>query len=70
MVLDLGCGLDQLMICCKPPSSIDWYDIDFPVVVLHNPAGLLNKRDPEVPRLEVLSIERVCELEVLSIDRP
>src|SRR6516225_2364823 len=33
VVLDLGCGLDPRMIRCNPASSIDWYDVDFPVVV-------------------------------------
>jgi O-methyltransferase involved in polyketide biosynthesis len=33
VVLDLGCGLDPRMIRCNPPSSLDWYDVDFPVVV-------------------------------------
>jgi O-methyltransferase involved in polyketide biosynthesis len=33
VVLDLGCGLDPRMIRCNPPSSADWYDVDFPVVV-------------------------------------
>src|SRR5215472_16613101 len=33
VVLDLGCGLDPRQVRCHPPISIDWYDIDFPVVV-------------------------------------
>jgi O-methyltransferase involved in polyketide biosynthesis len=33
VVLDLGCGLDPRMIRCNPPTSTDWYDVDFPVVV-------------------------------------
>jgi len=33
LVLDLGCGLDPRQVRCHPPSSTDWYDIDFPVVV-------------------------------------
>jgi O-methyltransferase involved in polyketide biosynthesis len=33
VVLDLGCGLDPRQVRCNPPTSTDWYDIDFPVVV-------------------------------------
>ncbi len=32
VVLDLGCGLDPRVIRCDAPHSVDWYDIDFPVV--------------------------------------
>jgi O-methyltransferase involved in polyketide biosynthesis len=32
VVLDLGCGLDPRMLRCGPPGSVDWYDIDFPLV--------------------------------------
>jgi O-methyltransferase involved in polyketide biosynthesis len=32
VVLDLGCGLDPRVARCAPPSTVDWYDIDFPVV--------------------------------------
>lgn len=32
VVLDLGCGLDTRMVRCAPPSGVDWYDIDVPVV--------------------------------------
>lgn len=33
VVLDLGCGLDPRVLRCAPPCTVDWYDIDFPVVV-------------------------------------
>lgn len=33
VVLDLGCGLDPRVIRCRVPSTVDWYDIDFPAVV-------------------------------------
>lgn len=32
VVLDLGCGLDTRMVRCAPPSGVDWYDVDVPVV--------------------------------------
>lgn len=33
VVLDLGCGLDPRVLRCGVPSTVDWYDIDFPVVM-------------------------------------
>jgi hypothetical protein len=32
VVLDLGCGLDTRVVRCAPPSGVDWYDVDVPVV--------------------------------------
>jgi O-methyltransferase involved in polyketide biosynthesis len=33
VVLDLGAGLDDRMFRVNPPSTVDWYDIDFPEVI-------------------------------------
>lgn len=33
VVLDLGCGLDTRAFRVNPPSTVDWYDIDFGVVI-------------------------------------
>ena len=33
VVLDLGAGLDARMFRVDPPSSVVWYDVDFPTVV-------------------------------------
>lgn len=33
VVLDLGAGLDSRILRVDPPSTVDWYDIDFPEVV-------------------------------------
>lgn len=33
VVLDLGVGLDSRRFRVEPPSTVDWYDIDFPDVV-------------------------------------
>jgi O-methyltransferase involved in polyketide biosynthesis len=33
VVLDLGVGLDSRMVRVAPPSTVDWYDVDFPNVV-------------------------------------
>ena len=32
VVVDLGCGLDPRAIRCGAPPTVDWYDVDFPVV--------------------------------------
>jgi O-methyltransferase involved in polyketide biosynthesis len=31
--LDLGAGLDTRMIRIAPPSTVEWYDVDFPAVI-------------------------------------
>jgi O-methyltransferase involved in polyketide biosynthesis len=31
--LDLGAGLDTRMVRIAPPSTVDWYDLDFPAVI-------------------------------------
>jgi O-methyltransferase involved in polyketide biosynthesis len=31
--LDLGVGLDTRMVRIAPPSTVDWYDVDFPAVI-------------------------------------
>jgi O-methyltransferase involved in polyketide biosynthesis len=33
VALDLGAGLDTRMLRIAPPSTVDWYDIDFPQVI-------------------------------------
>ena len=33
VALDLGVGLDTRMFRIAPPSTVDWYDIDFPEVI-------------------------------------
>jgi O-methyltransferase involved in polyketide biosynthesis len=32
VVVDLGCGPDPRVLRCGPPASVDWFDIDFPIV--------------------------------------
>jgi O-methyltransferase involved in polyketide biosynthesis len=31
--LDLGAGLDTRMVRIAPPSTVDWYDVDYPEVI-------------------------------------
>jgi len=33
-VLSLGCGLDGRILRVNPPSSVDWYDLDYPDVIV------------------------------------
>lgn len=33
VVLDLGVGLDTRTFRIRPPSTVDWYDVDFPEVI-------------------------------------
>lgn len=33
VVVDLGAGLDSRMYRLTPPSTIDWYDVDYPEVI-------------------------------------
>jgi len=33
IVLNLGCGLDSRILRIKPPSSVLWFDLDFPDVI-------------------------------------
>jgi O-methyltransferase involved in polyketide biosynthesis len=32
-VLNLGCGLDTRIVRINPPSSVQWFDVDFPEVI-------------------------------------
>ena len=33
IVLNLGCGLDSRVLRIDPPTTVDWYDVDFPEVI-------------------------------------
>lgn len=50
--LDLGAGLDTRAHRIDPPSSADWYDIDFPAVIAAR-AGLV----PERPNVHTISAD-------------
>lgn len=34
IILDLGCGLDGRVFRLQPPQGVDWYDIDYPEVIV------------------------------------
>ncbi len=33
VVVELGCGLETRMVRLDPPTTVDWYDVDFPEVI-------------------------------------
>lgn len=33
VVLNLGCGLDSRVLRLRPPSTVSWFDVDYPVVI-------------------------------------
>ena len=33
VVLNLGCGLDTRVTRIAPPSTVDWFDVDYPEVI-------------------------------------
>ncbi|WNV88731.1 class I SAM-dependent methyltransferase [Umezawaea sp. Da 62-37] len=67
VVVDLGAGLDTRMHRLAPPSTVDWYDVDFPDVVELR-AGLF----PADPRAHVVGadIREPGWLTGIPADRP
>src|SRR4029453_4549726 len=65
--LDLGAGLDTRAVRLDPPSTVDWYDVDFPAV-----AAAREHLVPEHPNRHVIGAD-VTEkdwLETVPTDRP
>jgi O-methyltransferase involved in polyketide biosynthesis len=65
--LDLGAGLDTRAVRLDPPSTVDWYDVDFPAV-----AATRERVIPERPNTHVIGAD-VTEkdwLETIPTDRP
>ena len=50
--LDLGTGLDTRVFRLAPPSSVDWYDVDFPAV-----AAARQRLLPERPNAHVIGAD-------------
>jgi len=65
VVVDLGCGLDPRMLRCGPPASLDWYDIDFPVV-----AELRDQFLPGPSHLVAADLATPGWLDSVPADRP
>jgi O-methyltransferase involved in polyketide biosynthesis len=65
VVLDLGCGLDPRRQRCDPPPGVDWYDIDFPVVI-----ELRERLLPGDPHLVGADLAAPGWLDQIPTDRP
>jgi O-methyltransferase involved in polyketide biosynthesis len=50
--LDLGAGLDTRVVRLDPPSTVDWYDVDFPAV-----ATARERLIPERPNAHVIGAD-------------
>jgi O-methyltransferase involved in polyketide biosynthesis len=67
VALDLGAGLDTRAVRLDPPSTVDWYDVDFPAV-----ADARERLIPARPHAHVVGADvRDSEwLDALPSDRP
>jgi O-methyltransferase involved in polyketide biosynthesis len=65
--LDLGAGLDTRVARIDPPSTVDWYDVDFPAVV-----GLRERVVPDSanPHPIGADVRDAAWLDALPTDRP
>jgi O-methyltransferase involved in polyketide biosynthesis len=65
--LDLGAGLDTRVVRLAPPSTVDWYDIDFPAVAVAR-----ERLIPERPHAHVVGadVRDSGWLDALPSDRP
>jgi O-methyltransferase involved in polyketide biosynthesis len=65
--LDLGAGLDTRAVRLDPPSTADWYDIDFPAV-----AAARRRLIPERPNAHVIAadVRDPGWLDTIPTDRP
>jgi O-methyltransferase involved in polyketide biosynthesis len=67
VVVELGAGLDTRMLRVDPPSSVDWYDVDFPAIV-----DLRRQLLPQPPNSHPIGadLEESDWLDALPNDRP
>lgn len=67
VVLELGAGLDGRIERVRPPSTVDWYDVDFPAVVAERERLL-----PEHPNVHRVAADLTEEgwLDALPAARP
>jgi O-methyltransferase involved in polyketide biosynthesis len=65
--LDLGAGLDTRFERLAPPSTVDWYDVDFPAV-----ASARERLTPEHPNAHVIGadVRDPDWLDAVPSDRP
>jgi O-methyltransferase involved in polyketide biosynthesis len=67
VVVHLGCGLDARITRVQPPSSIAWFDIDYPEVI-----RLRKEFYPETKEYKMIASSITAQnwLETISADRP
>ena len=67
MGLDLGAGLDTRSVRLDPPSTVDWYDVDFPAV-----AAAREELIPARPNAHVIGadVRDTDWLDAIPADRP
>ena len=65
--LDLGAGLDTRVVRLDPPSTVDWYDVDFPTV-----ASARERLIPDRPNAHVVGadVRNPGWLDAIPTDRP
>jgi O-methyltransferase involved in polyketide biosynthesis len=65
--LDLGAGLDTRMARLAPPSTVDWYDVDFPAVAVAR-----ERLIPDRPNAHVIGADVTTAdwLDAIPTDRP
>jgi O-methyltransferase involved in polyketide biosynthesis len=65
--LDLGAGLDTRVVRLDPPSTVDWYDVDFPAV-----ASARERLIPDRPNAHVVGadVREPDWLEAIPSGRP
>ena len=65
--LDLGAGLDTRVVRLDPPSTVDWYDVDFPAV-----ASARERLIPERPNAHVVGadVREADWLDAIPTGRP
>jgi O-methyltransferase involved in polyketide biosynthesis len=65
--LDLGAGLDTRMDRLSPPSTVDWYDVDFPGVAAARERLIPDRANAHVVAADVRSTDW---LHAIPTDRP
>ena len=65
--LDLGAGLDTRVVRLDPPSTVDWYDVDFPSVASARERLILERPHAHAVGADVRDSEW---LDALPSDRP
>lgn len=56
VIIQLGCGLDSRVVRLKPPSTVLWYDVDYPDVINLRKKYFGNKRNYKMLGKSVTSV--------------